>query len=310
MGKYFGTDGVRGVANRGLTPELAFQLGRCGGHVLTKNESNPKVVIGKDTRISSTMLENALMAGLLSIGVEVIRLGEISTPGVAYLTKHLQANAGVMISASHNPVEDNGIKFFSGNGYKLSDEKELEIEELLEQQEDRLPRPIGGDVGTVTDFLEGGQKYLQHLRSTVKESLSGIKIVIDCANGAVSSLATQLFCDLDADVITIHANPNGININDKCGSTHPETVREEVLKQEADIGLSFDGDADRLIAVDHKGNIIDGDYIMAICGVDLKRKELLKKDTVVTTVMSNIGLKKALEKEGISMKRTAVGIAM
>ncbi|GAB7387177.1 phosphoglucosamine mutase [Bacillaceae bacterium] len=307
MGKYFGTDGVRGVANRELTPELAFKLGRCGGYVLTKEKEHPKVVIGRDTRISGVMLENALIAGLLSIGAEVIRLGVISTPGVAYLTRALQAQAGVMISASHNPVEDNGIKFFGGNGFKLSDEKEAEIEQLLEAEADRLPRPVGGDVGVVTDYLEGGQKYLQYLRSTVKQSFAGLKIVIDCANGAVSSLAPQLFCDLGADVVTIKANPNGVNINDGCGSTHPETVKEEVLKQEADLGLAFDGDADRLIAVDHLGNIIDGDHIMAICGLAMKKKGKLKGDTIVATVMSNLGFFKALEKEGIGAKQTAVG---
>ncbi|MBO8171484.1 MAG: phosphoglucosamine mutase [Bacillaceae bacterium] len=308
MGKYFGTDGVRGVANRELTPELAFQIGRIGGYVLTRHkEEKPKVVIGRDTRISGHMLEAALVAGLLSIGAEVVRLGVITTPGVAYLTRKLSADAGVMISASHNPVEDNGIKFFGSDGFKLSDEKEAEIEALLDRNQDELPRPIGQEVGTVMDYLEGGQKYIAFLKSTVRHEFDGLKVVLDCAYGAASSLAPQLFGDLEADVITICSNPDGLNINEGCGSTHPERVREEVLKQEADLGLSFDGDADRLIAVDHQGNIIDGDYIMAICANHMKKRDRLKHNTVVTTVMSNVGFHKAMEEQGISTCQTAVG---
>ncbi len=309
MGKYFGTDGVRGVANRDLTPELAFKIGRCGGFVLTKGktEGSPRVVIGRDTRISGSMLESALVAGLLSIGAEVMRLGVISTPGVAYLTRALSADAGVMISASHNPVEDNGIKFFGADGFKLSDEKEEEIEALLEQSEDTLPRPAGADVGQVMDYREGGQKYIAFLKSTVQHRFEGLKVVLDCANGAASSLAPQLFADVDADVVTVCCNPDGLNINKDCGSTHPERVREEVLKHEADIGLSFDGDADRLIAVDHTGRIIDGDYVMAICAASMKKRRLLKNNTVVSTVMSNVGFYKALADLGIDTRQTAVG---
>jgi phosphoglucosamine mutase len=309
MGKYFGTDGVRGIANSQLTPELAFKIGRVGGYVLTrhKQEGKPKVVIGRDTRISGHMLESALLAGLLSVGAEVIRLGVISTSGVAYLTRALGADAGVMISASHNPFPDNGIKFFGSNGFKLSDEVEAEIEQYLDAAEDILPRPTGEQIGTVLDFLEGGQKYLSHLKSTVTERFDGIKVVLDCANGAVSSLAARLFADVEAEVITIGANPNGININEQCGSTHPERLREEVVKHKAHLGLSFDGDADRCIAVDENGEIVDGDYIMAICARALKAKGKLNNNTVVTTVMANMGFFKAMEEAGINTTKTAVG---
>jgi phosphoglucosamine mutase len=309
MGKYFGTDGVRGIANSQLTPELAFKIGRVGGYVLTrhKQEGKPKVVIGRDTRISGHMLESALLAGLLSVGAEVIRLGVISTSGVAYLTRALGADAGVMISASHNPFPDNGIKFFGSNGFKLSDEVEAEIEQYLDAAEDTLPRPTGEQIGTVLDFLEGGQKYLSHLKSTVTERFDGIKVVLDCANGAVSSLAARLFADVEAEVITIGANPNGININEQCGSTHPEKLQEEVVKHKAHLGLSFDGDADRCIAVDENGEIVDGDYIMAICARALKAKGKLNNNTVVTTVMANMGFFKAMEEAGINTTKTAVG---
>ena len=309
MGKYFGTDGVRGVANTQLTPELAFKIGRVGGYVLTrhKQEGKPKVVIGRDTRISGQMLENALLAGLLSVGAEVVRLGVISTSGVAYLTRALGADAGVMISASHNPFPDNGIKFFGSNGFKLSDDVETEVEQYLDAAEDNLPRPVGEQIGTVLEFLEGGQKYLSHLKSTVSERFDGLKVVLDCANGAVSSLAARLFADVDAEVITIGANPNGVNINEQCGSTHPERLQEEVLKHKADLGLSFDGDADRCIAVDDTGEIIDGDYIMAVCARALKAKGKLNNNTVVTTVMANMGFFKGMEECSIHTTKTAVG---
>lgn len=311
MGKYFGTDGVRGVANKELTPELAFKLGRFGGYVLTKETKNPKIVIGRDTRISGHMLEGALVAGLLSIGAEVMRLGVISTPGVAYLTKALGANAGVMISASHNPVEDNGIKFFGSNGFKLLDEQEEEIENLLiksETESDSLPRPKGADIGQVNDYFEGGQKYLAFLKQTIQDDLSGLHVAIDCAHGSATPLAAQLFADLDVDQITtMGASPNGVNINDNVGSTHPEALAELVVEKGAHIGLAFDGDADRLIAVDEKGNIVDGDQIMYICANYLKEKGRLKHNTLVTTVMSNLGLYKALEEKGINTRQTAVG---
>lgn len=307
MGKYFGTDGVRGVANSELTPELAFKLGRYGGFILTKHSEKPKVLIGRDTRISGNMLEGALLSGLLSIGVEVMRLGVISTPGVAYLTKALCADAGIMISASHNPVADNGIKFFGPDGFKLSDEQEAEIEALLDMEKDELPRPIGGDLGNVNNYFEGGQKYIQYLKQSVDEDFTGIHIALDCAHGATSSLATYLFADLDADVSTMGASPNGLNINDGVGSTHPEELASFVVEKGANVGLAFDGDGDRIIAVDEKGNIIDGDQIMYICAKHLKEQNRLKQDTVVSTVMSNLGFYKGLEANGIISAQTAVG---
>ncbi|WP_203333917.1 phosphoglucosamine mutase [Planococcus beigongshangi] len=308
MGKYFGTDGVRGVANSELTPELAFKLGRFGGYVLTKSSKDkPKVLIGRDTRISGEMLEGALAAGLLSVGAEVMRLGVISTPGVSYLTRVMSAQAGVMISASHNPVEDNGIKFFGSDGYKLSDDQEAEIEALLDMEEDTLPRPTGGDLGAITSYYEGGQKYLQYLKQTVDEDFVGIHVALDCAHGATSTLATHVFADLDADITSMGASPNGLNINDQVGSTHPQKLAELVNEKNADIGLAFDGDGDRLIAVDEKGQIVDGDQIMYICGKYLKSEGRLNKDTVVSTVMSNMGFYKALETHGMTSVKTAVG---
>ncbi|MBG9549300.1 phosphoglucosamine mutase [Cytobacillus firmus] len=307
MGKYFGTDGVRGVANSELTPELAFKLGRFGGYVLTKDHDRPKVLIGRDTRISGHMLEGALVAGLLSIGAEVMRLGVISTPGVAYLTKALGAEAGVMISASHNPVEDNGIKFFGPDGFKLSDDQEAEIEELMDMAEDQLPRPVGGSLGQVNDYFEGGQKYLQYLKQTVDEDFSGIHIALDCAHGATSPLATHLFADLDADLSMMGASPNGLNINAGVGSTHPEALSAFVKEREADVGLAFDGDGDRLIAIDENGDIVDGDQIMYICGKYMKEQGRLKQNTVVSTVMSNLGFYKGLEANGVESVQTAVG---
>ena len=307
MGKYFGTDGVRGVANSELTPELAFKLGRFGGYVLTKDKERPKVLIGRDTRVSGHMLEGALVAGLLSIGAEVMRLGVISTPGVAYLTKATGAQAGVMISASHNPVADNGIKFFGPDGFKLSDEQELEIENLMDVEVDELPRPVGADLGQVNDYFEGGQKYLQHLKQTADEDFSGIHVALDCAHGATSSLATYLFADLDADLSTMGASPNGLNINEGVGSTHPEALAEFLKEKGADVGLSFDGDGDRLIAIDENGEIVDGDQIMYICAKYMKEHGQLKQGTVVSTVMSNLGFYKAVEVQGIHSVPTAVG---
>ena len=307
MGKYFGTDGVRGVANSELTPELAFKLGRFGGYILTKDKERPKVLIGRDTRVSGHTLEGALVAGLLSIGAEVMRLGVISTPGVAYLTKATGAQAGVMISASHNPVADNGIKFFGPDGFKLSDEQELEIENLMDLEVDDLPRPVGADLGQVNDYFEGGQKYLQHLKQTADEDFSGIHVALDCAHGATSSLATYLFADLDADLSTMGASPNGLNINEGVGSTHPEALAEFLKEKGADVGLSFDGDGDRLIAIDENGETVDGDQIMYICAKYMKEHGQLKQGTVVSTVMSNLGFYKAVEAQGIHSVPTAVG---
>ncbi|MGG0174970.1 MULTISPECIES: phosphoglucosamine mutase [Bacillaceae] len=307
MGKYFGTDGVRGVANKELTPELAYKIGRCGGYVLTKNNVKPKIIVGRDTRVSGHMLEGALVAGLLSIGAEVMRLGVISTPGVAYLTKALGAQAGVMISASHNPVADNGIKFFGPDGFKLLDEQEDEIEELMDAEVDRLPRPTGNDLCQVSDYFEGGQKYLQFLKNTIDEDFSGLLVALDCAHGATSSLAPYLFADLEADIVTMGTNPNGFNINDGVGSTHPEALAALVKEKGADIGLSFDGDGDRLIAIDENGEIVDGDQIMYICAKYLNEKGRLKQNTIVSTVMSNLGFYKAVETNGMKSAVTGVG---
>ena len=307
MGKYFGTDGVRGVANSELTPELAFKLGRAGGYVLTKDaKDKPKILIGRDTRISGEMLEGALVAGLLSIGAEVMRLGVISTPGVAYLSRVMNADAGVMISASHNPVQDNGIKFFGPDGFKLTDEQEAEIEALLDA-EDTLPRPVGADIGSVSDYFEGGQKYISYLKQTVEEDFLNIHVALDCAHGATSSLATHLFADLEADISTMGSSPDGLNINEGVGSTHPEKLAAFVLERGADVGLAFDGDGDRLIAVDEKGQIVDGDQIMFIIGKYLSLKGRLNKNTIVSTVMSNMGFYKALEENGLTSVKTAVG---
>ncbi|UOQ44560.1 phosphoglucosamine mutase [Halobacillus salinarum] len=307
MGKYFGTDGVRGIANKELTPELAFKLGRYGGYVLTKNVNKPKILIGRDTRISGEMLEGALYAGLLSIGAEVMRLGVISTPGVAYLTKALEAEAGIMISASHNPVEDNGIKFFGPDGFKLTDQQEEEVEALIDAEEDKLLRPAGADLGQINDYFEGGQKYIQHLKQTVDYDFEGLHIALDCAHGATSSLASHLFADLEADISSIGSSPDGLNINKGVGSTHPEALQELVKEKGADIGLAFDGDGDRLIAVDEKGEIVDGDQIMYICAKHMNQHGTLNHSTVVSTVMSNLGFYKAIEAEGMKSDKTAVG---
>ena len=307
MGKYFGTDGVRGVANVELTPELAYRLGRAGAYILTKNTKKPTIVIGRDTRISGELLESAMIAGMLSIGANVTKLGIISTPGVAYLTRTMEADAGVMISASHNPVEDNGIKFFGPDGFKLSDQTELEIEALIDAENDQLPRPIGKEVGRVVEDLQAKNLYTNMLMKTVNHRFEGLTIVLDNANGASYEIAPALFKELGANVIPLYDQPDGTNINEHCGSTHPETLAKVVVEKKADLGLAFDGDADRLIAVDENGNIVDGDYIMYICSLLLAEKGQLKKDTVVSTVMSNIGFYKAIEEKGLQSVQTKVG---
>lgn len=307
MGKYFGTDGVRGEANVELTPELAFKLGRFGGYVLSQHEEQtPLVFVGRDTRISGEMLEHALIAGLLSVGIRVYKLGVIATPGVAYLVRTEKASAGVMISASHNPALDNGIKFFGGDGFKLDDDRELEIEALLDAAEDTLPRPSSQGLGTVMEYPEGLRKYQEFLVSTGVQ-LEGMHVVLDTANGAASTSARQIFADLGAQLTVIGENPDGLNINDGVGSTHPEHLQEKVKEVGAAIGLAFDGDSDRLIAVDENGEIVDGDKIMYIIGSYLSSKGLLEKNTIVTTVMSNLGFHKALDAKGIQKEITAVG---
>lgn len=307
MGKYFGTDGVRGEANVELTPELAFKLGRFGGYVLSQHEEEtPLVFVGRDTRISGEMLEHALIAGLLSVGIRVYKLGVIATPGVAYLVRTEKASAGVMISASHNPALDNGIKFFGGDGFKLDDDRELEIEALLDAAEDTLPRPSAQGLGTVMEYPEGLRKYQEFLVSTGVQ-LEGMHVVLDTANGAASTSARQIFADIGAQLTVIGENPDGLNINDGVGSTHPEHLQEKVKEVGAAIGLAFDGDSDRLIAVDENGEIVDGDKIMYIIGSYLSSKGLLEKNTIVTTVMSNLGFHKALDAKGIQKEITAVG---
>lgn len=310
MRKLFGTDGVRGVANKLLTPLLAYKLGRAGAYVLTKNfqgQVKPSIVIGKDTRISGDMLEAALMAGICSVGVDVLRVGVVPTPAVAYLTRALEATAGVVISASHNPVEDNGIKFFSASGYKLPDEVEAQIEYLLDTSLEDLPAPTGAEVGRVREVPDAGDRYVEFAKSTVDVRLDGLKIVVDCANGAASLVAPQVLRELGAEVIAVYNQPDGININKECGSTHPEVVAEKVREYGADLGLAHDGDADRVIAVDEKGNIIDGDFIMMICSAHLKESCKLTQDTVVVTVMSNLGLHLGLKKADIRVLETQVG---
>ncbi|HFU3732271.1 TPA: phosphoglucosamine mutase [Streptococcus suis] len=307
MGKYFGTDGVRGEANVELTPELAFKLGRFGGYVLSQHETDtPRVFVARDTRISGQMLEAALVAGLLSVGIHVYKLGVLATPGVAYLVRTEKASAGVMISASHNPAQDNGIKFFAGDGFKLDDALEAEIEALLDAEEDTLPRPSAQGLGDVVDYPEGLRKYQQFLVSTGLE-LEGMKVALDTANGAAATSARQVFADLGAELTVMAEHPDGLNINEGVGSTHPEQLQELVKETGSQIGLAFDGDSDRLIAVDENGDLVDGDRIMYIVGKYLADKGLLAKNTIVTTVMSNLGFHKALDREGIEKAVTAVG---
>lgn len=307
MGKYFGTDGVRGEANVELTPELAFKLGRFGGYVLSQHETGtPRVFVARDTRISGEMLESALVAGLLSVGIEVYKLGVLATPGVSYLVRTENASAGVMISASHNPALDNGIKFFGSDGFKLADDQELEIEALLDAEEDTLPRPSAEGLGTLVDYPEGLRKYEKFLVST-GVNLEGMKVALDTANGAASVSARDVFLDLQADISVIGEQPNGLNINDGIGSTHPEKLQELVKETGSAVGLAFDGDSDRLIAVDENGDIVDGDKIMFIIGKYLSEKGLLAQNTIVTTVMSNLGFHKALDQHDINKAVTAVG---
>ncbi|RJE48193.1 MULTISPECIES: phosphoglucosamine mutase [unclassified Dehalobacter] len=305
MARLFGTDGVRGKANTELTPELAFKLGKAGAYVLGKGQEKAKIVIGKDTRISGDMLEAALAAGICSMGVDVLKAGVLPTPGVAFLTRTLKSSAGVVISASHNPYEDNGIKFFAGSGFKLSDELEDEIEDTLKRI-DELELPSGSEIGSIVEVENASEKYSTFLKKT-SVSLKNLKIVLDCANGAAFEVGPKVLADLGAEVIPLYNQPDGININVHCGSTHPEVLAKEVLQHGADLGLACDGDADRIIAVDENGNILDGDMIMVICAQALKEKGKLAHDSLVVTVMSNMGLHKALRKAGIRILETKVG---
>ena len=307
MREFFGTDGVRGIANTELDCDLAYKLGRAGGYVLTKGKEKVKVIVGKDTRVSGDMLESALIAGLMSVGCDVITVGVIPTPGVAYLTRFYNADCGVVISASHNPVEYNGIKFFNQDGYKLDDEIELEIEKYIKDISKVEVRPTGNKVGRKLHQHDAVRDYVDYLKSIVNVDLSGIKVVLDCANGAAYKVGPMVFEELGATVISINNTPDGNNINDKCGSTHPESLQKAVVEHNADLGLAYDGDADRLISVNEKGQIVDGDHIMILSAIYLKKHNKLAQDTLVVTVMSNIGLVIAAKENNIELAITAVG---
>ncbi len=308
MGRLFGTDGVRGIANKELTPELAFNLGKAGAYVLKAKNDRPVVVIGKDTRISGDMLENALAAGILAVGGNVIKAGVIPTPAVAYLARYYDADAGIVISASHNTFEYNGIKFFNGEGYKLDDLLEEKIEDIIISSVDVNSHITGDLIGRCLEASENAEDlYMLHLLETVDFRLEGKKIALDCANGASYRIARKVYEALGAEVTVMGDKPDGININDGCGSTHPEKLAELVKRTGADIGMAFDGDADRLIVVDEKGRVLDGDRVIAICARMLKEQGRLKENRVTVTVMSNIGFHKAMEESGIEVDVTGVG---
>ena len=311
MRKYFGTDGIRGEANRELTAELAMKLGYALGYYL--REANPnkkklKVIMGSDTRISGYMLRSALTAGLNAMGINIDFVGVIPTPGVAFITQAKGAEAGIMISASHNPAKDNGIKIFAKDGCKLPDEVELELEKLIDRYSELVANPLAGDeVGKFKYAEDDYFLYRDHLKSIVKGDFTGMKIILDAANGSAYRAAKDVFLSLGAEIVVINDAPNGKNINVKCGSTHPEILSKVVIGYEADLGLAYDGDADRLIAVDRNGKIIDGDKIIATLAVDMKKKNVLVNNRVVTTVMSNMGLESFLNDNGIVLVRANVG---
>lgn len=309
--KYFGTDGMRGEANKDLTIDLVTDLGLALGYYLKKNNekaSKPRVILGTDTRISGYMIRSALAAGITSMGIHIDFVGVLPTPGVSYLTRHLNADAGIMISASHNPVKDNGIKIFSQNGYKLPDNVEEELESLMENRDELLKYQVAGDELGRFKYVEDDMRiYLDFLTSTLKTDFKDLKIVIDTANGAAYRVAPKIFHRLKADVTVINNIPNGKNINVNCGSTHPELLQEIVKVYKADLGLAYDGDADRLIAVDDKGNIVDGDLLISVIAKNFHKKGLLNSNKVVTTVQSNMGFEKHLDDNGIGLIRANVG---
>ena len=308
MARLFGTDGVRGLANKDLTPELAFDLGRAGAAFLRaqSQEAHPTVVVGKDTRRSGDMLEAALCAGICSVGVNVKRLGVIPTPGVAWLTVQTGAVAGVMISASHNPSPDNGIKFFGATGFKLPDAVEDAIEAMI-REAGAIPRPVGEALGRIVDAPELTERYAAHVASLLPEGLGGLKLVVDCGHGAASAIAPFVLRKLGAEVVPLHVEPDGDNINRECGSTHLGFLQEAVVAARADMGLAFDGDADRLLAVDHEGGSIDGDRVMLICLRHLFAAKRLETPSVVATVMSNMGFEDAVKALGGELVRAKVG---
>ncbi|MGX7111672.1 phosphoglucosamine mutase [Gemella cuniculi] len=306
MRKYFGTDGIRGIAGESLTADLSFKVGKALGKLLTDKKDRPKVIIGRDTRISCDMIEYSLTAGLTSIGVDVMTVGTIPTPAIAYLTKTIESDGGIMISASHNPYQDNGIKIFGPDGFKLTDEQELEIECFIDENE-KVKEVSHENIGKIYSGNELSQKYIQHIKQSITGDLSGINIALDCANGATAQVAPFLFGDLEADIETIGCTPNGININDNVGSTKINTLANFVKENNVDVGFAFDGDGDRVLAIDEKGNIVDGDKIMFILAKYLKENGELKDNMVVSTVMSNIGFYKAIEQNGLRSVKTSVG---
>jgi phosphoglucosamine mutase len=305
--RLFGTDGIRGIANIELTPELAMRVGSAAVRVLAREGARPFFVIGRDTRISGSMLESALAAGICSAGGAVELLGVIPTPAVAFLTKKKGADAGVVISASHNPAEDNGIKFFGCDGFKLPDEIEMRMQSIIMTAQTENGRPGGTEVGHVALAAGAGQEYLEHLFAISRPDLNGLRIIVDCSNGAVYRLAPMLLEACGAEVKAINAEPDGTNINLRCGSTHLDSLAKEVVENQADIGLAFDGDADRMLAVDETGSIVDGDFVMAICATHLKARAALKKNSLVTTVMTNLGFHRAMKREGIEVHQSPVG---
>ena len=308
MGRLFGTDGVRGVANSELTCEMAMNIGRAAAMVLTDDDRrHPRILIGKDTRKSSDMLEAAITAGLCSVGANVIQLGVVPTPAVAFLVGKYKADAGIVLTASHNPCEFNGIKIFSGDGYKLPDALEEQIEAIVLDHVATPPTPVGGDLGTVTTAPNVVRDYVDHVKSTVPFSLDGLRIAIDCANGASSRTAETLFTELGAECHMIANEPNGVNVNDKCGSTHMEGLMAYVKEHGLDAGVAFDGDADRCLAVDENGNLVDGDFVMAICAADMKSRGKLAKSTVVGTIMTNMGFNRFCDENDMKFSATKVG---
>lgn len=310
MGKIFGTDGVRGVANEEpMTPETIVKLGRAVAYLFKTKAGRHKIIIGKDTRLHGYMLECALTSGICSMGVDVLLVGPLPTPGIAFITRSLRADAGIVISASHNPFEDNGIKFFSGDGLKLPDETEARIENLIINGEIERLRPLAAEIGKAYRINDAAGRYIEFAKGTVPKGLTfrGLKVVVDCAHGATYKVAPAVLRELGAAVIPLNIQPTGVNINDQCGSLYPEVVREAVLKYKADIGISHDGDGDRAILVDETGGVLDGDHILALCALDLKSRDLLRANTVVATVMSNIGLELCLKEAGVHVVRTAVG---
>ena len=308
--KLFGTDGVRGVANiYPMTAEVALQLGRALAYVIKYGPGRHRIVVGKDTRLSGYLLEYAITAGICSMGVDVLLLGPMPTPGIAFITHSMRADAGVVISASHNPYQDNGIKFFKGDGYKLPDEIEAHIEGLLSQREFEETRPTATEIGQAFRVDDARGRYISYLKSTFPKELEldGLKIVVDCAHGATYRVAPEVLGELGAEIIPIGVRPNGRNINRLCGATHPEGMARLVARYQADLGIAFDGDGDRCIMVDNKGRVVDGDHILAICALDMQRRQTLKRKTVVATVMSNLGLEMALKNFGLKLIRTQVG---